>query len=314
MSDPQPPAWTPENHPHGAPPPPPGLPQYTARPPQYGGQPPQYGAQPPQYGGPPPQYGAQPPQYGAPPQQPYSQPPKRRTPWVLAGAIAVVIALVGGTVVFLTSRGNDDDAAVGGPMPTVSYSDGVTSSETPSPTSSVPSYTPEPTPTPSATPERRRTLKDVDEGILVYDDVYVKPLSGWTRKQKYKTGVLLADPSKGGVLFVVVDPVGYSAAEAASSVAKGLITGSRMTGVQKEPAKTLRPANSNIGAQAELSFSGRIRTNGVSVSLVGRCTAMTGVESIHTVTVIVCVEARKDTRSAVYRDGTRMLASVARSI
>jgi hypothetical protein len=41
---------------------------------------------------------------------------------------------------------------------------------------------------------------------------------------------------------------------------------------------------------------------------------MTGVESIHNVTVTLCVEARKDDPSATFRDATRMLASVARSI
>jgi hypothetical protein len=41
---------------------------------------------------------------------------------------------------------------------------------------------------------------------------------------------------------------------------------------------------------------------------------MTGVESIHNVTVTLCVAARKDIRAEVFRDATRMLASVARSI
>lgn len=48
--------------------------------------------------------------------------------------------------------------------------------------------------------------------------------------------------------------------------------------------------------------------------IVGRCTTMTGVESIHNVTVTVCVEALKDAWDVVLRDANRMLASVARSI
>jgi hypothetical protein len=84
--------------------------------------------------------------------------------------------------------------------------------------------------------------------------------------------------------------------------------------VQKGPVKTLRPANSNIASQAQMTFSGRYKQNGGTVSLTGRCTTMTGVESIHNVTVTLCVEARKDDPSATFRDATRMLASVARSI
>jgi hypothetical protein len=84
--------------------------------------------------------------------------------------------------------------------------------------------------------------------------------------------------------------------------------------VQKGPVKTLRPANSNIDSQAQMSFTGRLRQNGVSVSLIARCTTMTGVESIHNVTVSVCVESTKDTAETAFRDAARMLASVARSI
>lgn len=41
---------------------------------------------------------------------------------------------------------------------------------------------------------------------------------------------------------------------------------------------------------------------------------MTGVESIHNVTVTVCFESLKDAWDVVLRDVNRMLASVARSI
>ncbi|MFC5260798.1 hypothetical protein ACFPJ1_01655 [Kribbella qitaiheensis] len=62
------------------------------------------------------------------------------------------------------------------------------------PPTAPPSYTPEPTPTPtpSPTPERRRTLRDIDQGIQVYDDVYVNPASGWRedrRTTKYSVDV-----------------------------------------------------------------------------------------------------------------------------
>lgn len=41
---------------------------------------------------------------------------------------------------------------------------------------------------------------------------------------------------------------------------------------------------------------------------------MTGVESVHNVTVTLCVAARKDAQQPVFKDGDRMLASVARSL
>jgi hypothetical protein len=92
------------------------------------------------------------------------------------------------------------------------------------------------------------------------------------------------------------------------------IEADHLTGVQMGAVKTLRSAYSNIASQAELSFSRRFKQNGVSMSLVGRCTTMTGVVSIHRATVTLCVEARKDNSDAAFRDATRMLASVARSI
>lgn len=292
MSDPQPPAWTPENdpnRPYGAPPPPP----HTAPLPQYGSQPPQYGASPP----------------------PHQPPARRKTLWLLAGAVTLVSALVAGTVVVLTARGSGD-AAVGGPMPTASYSDGVTSSETPSPTA-PPSRTPEPapTPTPTPTPERRRTLRDIDQGIQVYDDVYVNPASGWRKDRRTtKYSVDVASPTKHGVVIVLVNPIGYPAATAVRLVTRRLVEADGLTAVRMNPVKSLSPANSNIAGQARMDFSGRYAVNGAVISIVGRCTTMTGVESIHNVTVTVCVEAWKDAWDVVLRDVNRMLASVARSI
>ena len=331
MSDSQPPAWNPENPqpPYVAPPPQP--PQYGSPPPQYGAptpQSPQYGAPPPQpqYGGPPPQ-----PQYGTPPQQPYygqphqppqhghhQQPAKRKVPWLLAGGIALALALIGGAGILLATRGGDE-AAAGDPMPTATYSDGLTTgspspTQIPSPTA-PPSYTPEPTPTPVPSPERRRTLRDIDEGIKVYDDVYVKPATGWRKDRSTQYSVALGARNRPGAVMVVVSPVGYPARVAVGSVAQALITADHLKGVRKGPAKAVSPANSNIGSQAQLSYSGRYTAaNGAVFSLVAKCTTMTGVESIHNVTVTLCVAARKDAQEAVFRDGDRMLASVARSI
>jgi hypothetical protein len=254
-------------------------------------------------------------------QQPayYQAPPRTRSkaPWLVAGAIAVVVALVSAAAVVISRTGGESTADA--PVPTGSYTDGLATPESsPSPTD-VPSSTPTepvPTPTPSPTPtERRRTLKDVDEGIKVYDDVYVKPASGWRKYRQTKYAVVLSSPpSQAGAVLVGVDPVGYAAATAASKAAQVMIDADHLTGVRKQSVKALRPANSNIGSQTELSYSGRFRENGVTVALVGRCIAMTGVESIHNVTVVVCVEARKDAPAAAFRDANRMLASVARSI
>lgn len=359
MSDPQPPAWTPENDPnraYGAPPPQPPptvpLPQYAARPPQHGrpsqyGQPPQYGTrppqygaqspqhsakapqyrQPPQYGTQPPQYGAHPPQYGAvPPHQPFPggpqyppphrPPAKRKTTWLLVGAVTLVLALVAGTVAVLTTRGSDD-VAVGGPMPTATYSDGVTSGETPSPTA-PPSYTPEPAPTPTptrtATPERRRTLKDIDKGIEVYDDVFVNPAPGFKKIHESTYSVSLLAEGRAAA-YVIVSPVAYPARTFVGAAADEVIKIDHWVSPKKGAIKTMSPANSNIDNQAQISLSGRIHLkSGGSVSMVARCVAMTGVESIHNVSVVLCVEGPQSNPDAAYRDMPRMLASVARSI
>ncbi|NUR97003.1 MAG: hypothetical protein HOV67_17320 [Kribbellaceae bacterium] len=278
----------------------------------------------PQYGQPQQPYQGNPQQpYYAHPQQPYhGQPPGPRPrtsgkpPWFVVAAVVLVVALVGGLVAFLATRGNDE-AAAGDPLPTATYSDGLTGSSSPSPTDSVsptapPAYTPDPTPTP--TPERRRTLKDLDKGLLVYDDVYVDPLSGWTKVWQSKYGLVLRSKALGAVVTVIVAPVGYPSATNVVAVTDGLNRGAKLTSVRKAPVKTLRPSNSNIAEQAELSFTGRLKSGGVTVSVAGRCTSMTGVDSIHNVTVSFCVEVRRDLKDSVFRDGDRMLDSVARSI
>ncbi|WP_327639573.1 hypothetical protein OHB24_14775 [Kribbella sp. NBC_00482] len=318
MSDQQPPAWNPDHRPtgpYGAPP------EHTAPLPQYG-QPPQYGGQPPQYGGQPPQYGNQPPQYGGP-QGPYSgghQPPGKRSkgPWLLAGAVAVVVALIGGAVVLLT-RGGDDTADGGVPVATATFTDEVsTPSASPStePPTTAPSATPTPSYTPKPTPaERRRTLKDVDKGIAVYDDVYVTPAAGWRKSRSTTYSVTLGATTKAGAAVVVVSPAGISPRTAVVATAQALIKADKLKAAKQGPVRTVSPANSNIGAQAEMTYSGRYTApNGAVFSLVSRCTTMTGVESIHNVTVTLCVAARKDAQKSVFKDGDRMLASVARSI
>jgi hypothetical protein len=50
------------------------------------------------------------------------------------------------------------------------------------------------------------------------------------------------------------------------------------------------------------------------VTLMARCTTLTGVETVHNVTVTVCVAASRDSKTAVFKATDRMLASVARSI
>jgi hypothetical protein len=235
----------------------------------------------------------------------------------LAGAIALVVALIGGAGVLVASRGSGDDAAA--PAPTGSYTDGLSSAEpTPTP-SDEPTAATEPTeppsePLPSPTPsEKRRTVKDVDKGLEVYDDVYVDPAKGWRKLHTTKYSMTLAAQGR-GVAYVIVSPVGYPAAAAAPAMVGMVKTADKLIGVQSGKVKTLKPVNSNVGSQAQVSFTGRFKQSGATFSVAGRCTTMTGVESIHNVTVAVCVEARKDDTAAAYRDASRMLASVARSI
>jgi hypothetical protein len=114
----QPPAY-------GGPPPP----AYGAQPPTYGGTPPPaYGAQPPASGSQPPAYGSQPPAYGGPPPG-YGGPggpvgptgpggpgasdggPKKRSGVLVAGLVALVVALIGALTFVVTQIGGDDSEA-----------------------------------------------------------------------------------------------------------------------------------------------------------------------------------------------------------
>jgi hypothetical protein len=307
---------------HGQPPQPAGPPPQYGQPPHHAGPPSHYGNQPPQYVGQSPQYGNQSPQYGAYPsgQPPQYQPPAKRSkgPWLLVGAVGVVVALVAGAVVLLTTRG-DDTADAGAPMPTATFTDAVatpTASPSTEPPSATPSTTPPPSYTPKPTPaERRRTLKDVDKGIAVYDDVYIDPAAGWRKSRSTTYSVTLGATTKAGAAMVVVSPAGISPRTAVVAVAQALIKADHLKAAKQGPVRTVSPANSNIGAQAEMTYSGRYTApNGAVFSLVSRCTTMTGVESIHNVTVTLCVAARKDAQKSVLKDGDRMLASVARSI
>lgn len=311
MSDPtsrpplpgRPPAWQPENEPtlqYGVPT---QQPQYYQQP-QYQMQQPQYQMQQPYYE-----------------QPPLDQPPRgnSRTPWLVAGAIALAVALVGGAGVLMLTRSGGNEAA-GPPVPTGSYTDGLSNSEPSADPSTQPSTEPSDQPTPSSTPkpsptpvEKRRTLKDVDQGIKVYDDVYVNPAKGWRKFAAAKYMVRLTTDAR-GTGYVVVLPAGYPAASAVKDTVTEVSKLDRLTGLRLGPVKSVRPANSNIANQAQVAFSARFKHQGVTYSLVGRCTTMTGVESIHNVTVTLCVEARKETADAAFRDYTRMVASVARSI
>ncbi|TCO47507.1 hypothetical protein EV646_10556 [Kribbella antiqua] len=307
MSDPtsQPPAWNPDNErtlPYGVPP---GQSQQGPyNQPQQG--PYNHPQQGPYTGLPQPPYVDQRQHLGH-----HQPPPRSKTPWILAAAIAVVVALIGGVAVVLLTRPGSSTTT----EPIATYSDGVsTPSPSDPPTSSSPTPTPTPKPTPTPT-ERTRTLKDIDEGIKVYDDVYIKPATGWRKNRASQYSVTLGSRSRAGAVMVVVNPVGYPARVAVGSVAQALITADHLKGVRKSAVKTLSPANSNIGSQAQLSYSGRYTaSNGGVFTLVAKCTTMTGVESIHNATVTVCVAACKDAQAVVFRDGARMLASVARSI
>jgi hypothetical protein len=239
--------------------------------------------------------------------------PSRRKPWIFGGAAALVVALVAGGAVALTSGGDDDAAAETGattsttsdataPIPSGSFTDGL-SSTGPTPASAKP--------TPA---ERKRTLKDIDAGIAIYDDVYIQPARGWKKEKKTKDTVWLLARGK-GIVVVTVDPFGVDAFEAVPHVVSGLVKADRLTGVKKGPARKLKPANSNIAGEAQQNFSGRLHTSdGVTLSLVGKCTTIAGVESIHNVTVSVCIEALKSEYTPAFRDYAKMLASVTRSI
>lgn len=270
---------------------------------------------------PPPRHAAPPPAwYAAPPPPP---PPRKRNGWLVGGIAAFVVALVGaGGAVILATSGSGRDLSTPPATTTPSETEvpsSAPSSSGPSSTAPVPSgsfsdglTTGKPTTTPTPA-EKQRTLRDVDRGAHVYDDVYVEPVKGWTRFKKSKYTMSFTAYRK-GFFVVYVDPVGYSARTGVTAFVTGLAKAENMAGVRKGRVQTLPPANSNISEQATVSFSGRARSSEVTLSLVGRCTTMTGVESIHNVTVTACIMTFKDDPDAALADGRKMLASVARSI
>jgi hypothetical protein len=102
--------------PAGGPPP-----SYSGPPPSYGGPPPAASGQPPAaYGGPPPaSYGTQPPGYGGPPPT-FGGPggpstpdegPKKKSGLLVAGLVALVVALIGALTFVVTQIGGDDNKA-----------------------------------------------------------------------------------------------------------------------------------------------------------------------------------------------------------
>jgi hypothetical protein len=158
-------------------------------------------------------------------------------------------------------------------------------------------------------------LKDLDVGIHVYDDIYVAPAPGWRKTESTARSVLLETSALPGAVVVAVSPAGWPARLGVAQAVDEMIAADRMKAVKKGAVRTMTPANSNVLAQAEQQYSGRVTAkNGVVVSLVARCTTLTGVESVHNVTVTVCVAAGHDQQRAVFRAADRMLASVARSI
>jgi hypothetical protein len=242
--------------------------------------------------------------YGAPP-------PRRRgrKGWLLGGTAAVLVALVGAGAVVLAGR-DGDTAASAAPTGTPSSAESTTPVPTGTFTDGLTSTSPTRTPSPK---ERRRTLRDVDAGLAVYDDVYVKPARGWQRDYKAKYTITLGADGK-GLFTVLVDPAGYDAKVVVPQVARAIIGRDHLYGVKMGAVRKVKPANSNISGQARVDFSGRIRSRGVTLSLSGRCITMTGVESIHNVTVTTCILTRRDVSSTTFRDAARMTASVARSI
>ena len=229
------------------------------------------------------------------------------------GIAAGLVALVGGGAVLATTVEDTDKEAV--TVATTSASSGTDSSSSEPLPTTTDTFTDglttgRPTPTPT---ERRRTLRDVDQGLLIYDDVYVKPAKGWTKDYKSRYGILLGANGK-GIFTVVVETVGYEAKTVVPDFAKAIATGNKIYGLKMSTVRKVTPANSNISSQAQVSFTGRIRYSGARYSVSARCTSMTGVESIHNVTVSSCAMARKDIASVSFRDAAKMTASMARSI
>jgi hypothetical protein len=230
---------------------------------------------------------------------------------VYGGIAAGLVALVGGGAVLMTTV-EDTAKETGDTVATTSASDSSSSEPLPTTTDTFTDglTTGSPTPTPT---ERRRTLRDVDQGLLIYDDVYVKPAKGWSKDYKSRYGIVLGANGK-GIFTVVVETVGYEARTVVPEFAKAVIKGDKVYGLKMGTVRKLKPANSNISSQAQVSFTGRIRYSGATYSVSGRCTSMTGVESIHNVTVSSCALASKDIASTSFRDAARMTSSIARSI
>lgn len=332
MSHPQPP-WDQQQNPYGAPPqnpygtPPPrpyaAPPQHTV-PPQPTAPLPQYGRPPSQYPGrqqpgqrPYGQYGSQPLHLSHGPQYPGNhQPPNKSSKGsgLLIGAVVTVLVLVAGTVAFAAARpGEKVNNGAPPPQPSTSQSAPAQPSTTPNPAATE-SPTTDPSP-PQAAGERRRTLKDIDVGILVYDDIYVAPAPGWRQTFRTEHSVTVARANSPGLADIAVSPAGWPARLGVAQAVKEMIDADHLEGAEKSAVHTVPPANSNILAQAEQSYSGRITTkDGVVFSFAGRCTTMTGVESVHNVTVTLCAVVRADLQKAVFKDADRMLATLARSI
>jgi hypothetical protein len=172
--------------------------------------------------------------------------------------------------VFITTRDSSDDTADAA-VPSATYTDGITQpSPQPStePTTAAPPTAQAPSPTDPTTPppvgERRRTLKDIDAGIHVYDDIYVAPAPGWRKTDSTKQSVMLETSAMPGAVLVAVAPAGWPAKLGVAQAVDQMIAADRMKGVKKEAVRTMPPANSNVGAQAEQAYSGRITTRTAS--------------------------------------------------
>ncbi|HWD80398.1 MAG TPA: hypothetical protein VG497_15985 [Kribbella sp.] len=258
------------------------------------------------------------------------QPPNKssKVPRLLIGAVVTVLALVAGTVAFVATRpGEKVNTGAPPPQPTsqpaptepqATTDPATTGPATTDPATTDPATTEPPTTDPSppqAAGERRRTLKDIDVGILVYDDIYVAPAPGWRQTFRTEHSVTVARVNSAGLADIAVSPAGWPARLGVAQAVKEMIDADHLEGAEKGAVHTMPPANSNVLAQAEQSYTGRITTkDGVVFSFAGRCTTMTGVESVHNVTVTLCAVVRADLQKAVFKDADRMLATLARSI
>ncbi len=230
------------------------------------------------------------------------------------GIAAGLVALVGGGAVLATTV-EDTDKEADDTMATTSASSSTDSSSSepvPTTTDTLTDGLTTGSPTPTSK-ERKRTLRDVDQGLPIYDDVYVKPAKGWTKDYKGRYSIVLGANGK-GFFTVVVETVGYEAKTVVPEYARGIAKAYKIYGLKLGTVRKVKPANSNISSQAQVSFTGRLKLSGATYSVSGRCTSMTGVESIHNVTVSSCAIASKDVASISFRDTAKMTASLARSI